>query len=241
MNKIIKLTCVTTVVLASAVYSMDIPHLNEQLIQAVTEGNTDEVRRLISAGAQVNIIIERQNIGFPQSPLTAAVRANNPGIIQLLFDNGALVELQDKLTRDALFFAVTSIEPNRDIIMQLLTHIPLDEQTKIKNTLTAIGLFKRHPKLNRDVRKLITQQIIDQFVNQQIERIKILLAKKYKQGLTARDWAIFNAGAHNNFNFSVPYLLDLNNPKSIQTIRNAIERNIRKILFALPVPPDGNQ
>ena len=67
--------------------------MNLELIRNCVEGNTEEVKRLVDEGADVNV--QNTDEGYITSPLLSATGGNHLDVIKLLVDKGAKIEYED--------------------------------------------------------------------------------------------------------------------------------------------------
>jgi ankyrin repeat protein len=76
-------------------------HLNRALLDAVMMRNTDEIRKWLEAGANVNA----KDSEHDEAAILLAAKHANAEIVELLIDEGADVEARNDVGRTALFFA----------------------------------------------------------------------------------------------------------------------------------------
>jgi hypothetical protein len=179
---------------------------------------------LLEKGAQINQTNKHGN-----TALMCAAGSNNAPLCKLLIDNGAILEKKqtEGLEFSACHFAATY--GHTDAITTLLTTIPMHKKLKIRKTIGRLYQIKHaKPQLPRDVRKLITQEIINELVNDEMDRIEQLLR------LQDRDGAIVRNVALRNNHPETAQLLDLTNPESYTAIRKQIKNNISRILLGEP-------
>jgi len=80
--------------------------------------STNEVMALLKTGADVN----RRSSGFSGfTPLIAAIRSDNPDIVEVLIVAGADVNLKDADGKTPLMHALAALEPNVDLIETLIS------------------------------------------------------------------------------------------------------------------------
>lgn len=151
--------------------------------------------------------------------------------VKLFIEKGADVTTRSRMHgRTALHYAATQ-RNNMKTVRAILTSISVDERQEILKSIPAfIGLQHAKEKLpQHDLRKLITQKLIDSLVNDHMNRIEQLVAIKDKSGQTAQGRTDINTP-------EVCQLLDPNNPAARKVLRQEVENNIRRILFGQPKP-----
>lgn len=200
-----------------------------------------QVKKLILENkADVNCYIDKRN----NTALMMAANRNRYEICKFLIENGANIGLQNTNGYTALMRAVdiniwvvaeeTSLENIKETVLTILTTIPINEQQRIRNSMAGlISIRYSQPILPRDVRKLISRRVVNDFVEEQMHRIKKYLAMQNKFNLTAREVALSTAGltpSTNKIYTSIAQLLDLENPQSYNLIRNRVKQNIERII-----------
>jgi len=179
---------------------------------------------LLEKGAQIN-----QTMEFGNTALMYAAGANNVPLCKLLLNQGAILEKQQTKGLGYSAFHFAADDGHTDAITTLLTTIPLSEKIKIRKTIHRLYQIKHaQPQLPRDVRRLITQDIINELVTDHMNRIEGLLLLQNHKGKTARETALI----HNEP--EAAQLLDLNNSESRNKIRKQIKNNVRRILLGEP-------
>lgn len=193
------------------------------LMWAARNARVVSAKLLLAAGAKVNT---KANNGF--TPLIEAVRAKSSDIIRLLLDAGADIFAADINSSTALMWAAG--QGNLPIIETLLTYIPVPEREYIQNIFHALAAMKKmdNPRLPKDMRNMIKDEIINLLVEKRMERVHQLLMQVDAYGLTA--WG--HANSHDRPLAAA--LLNLQNPASNQRIRQLIRNNINHILFGEP-------
>lgn len=196
------------------------------LMWAADKGNIGVCKLLIESGANVNA--RPNDFSCYQTPLIFAARNGHAQVCKLLIDNGADLTLTSMHKQSALHAAARDGHANT--VMVLITAIPREGQQKIRQKITGLTAMKHaQPPLVRDVRRLITQEVINGLVNDQLTRIKQLILLPNKRGETARDVALVK---HHP---AIAEQLNLNNPESRERIRRQVEHNVRRVLFGEPV------
>jgi hypothetical protein len=90
-NKLLKIVCLTTLVLGGALQAMT-PNLNEQLLKAANHGNIDQIKELLDKGADVNAKGQDDN----WTPLMKAAANNQFEVCKLLIEKGADINAVNK-------------------------------------------------------------------------------------------------------------------------------------------------
>jgi hypothetical protein len=181
------------------------------LMLASENGHENIVSLLIKNGADLNA---RDLSGY--TALEVATWQDNISICKLLLNAGANVNITNRLGRTALW------RGNAPLLNLLLTHIPLADQERIRNSF-AVNYAMKANKQSRDIRQLISTTQFDMLVQEQMQRIAQLLAHKDKDGKTVRDWAA-------QWHPEIAKLLDLNNPASYELIRKQVANNVRRVI-----------
>ena len=124
--------------------------LNEKLIEAVGRGNTEQVRELLDAGADINIQDK-----FGETALMRAAAWGHTGVMELLIRAGAEIDRPNKYGWTALMVAAAWGHTG---VMELLIRAGADPGIKNNEGRTAIDLLKEcHPqtyeRLVRTIRK----------------------------------------------------------------------------------------
>lgn len=223
--------------LASASISlmaMDAPDLqqedlNNKLWKAISYGDLNEIKKLISAGASLNPPKTAHNPLDTVIFISSLRSETRLEIIKLLLNNGARVDaLSSGYNHTPLMSAAEQGTPNEAFL--LLTTIPLDEQEYIRNTFPIFSKKMRTTNfLDKDTHGVVQKHVLAQLVEQQMQRIAYLLAMKSSYPRkTAHEYGLENQDHQE----AMGRLLDLNNPESYEKIRKQVENNIKRILFA---------
>jgi len=91
-NSLLKLMCLTILMLGGALQAMDVPNPNEQLWGAAEVGNLDEVRQLLRNGADVNA--KDQANGW--TALMVAAKNEHFDVCKFLIEKGAHINAKDQ-------------------------------------------------------------------------------------------------------------------------------------------------
>lgn len=192
---------------------------------------------LLDAGADPDL---RDYIG--QTALFYAAASANAAICKLLLDRGAnpnAIKKHDKFP--ALYtlgkhpIEVRGLHPSfnqfKQTLIILASAIPTDQQEMIRREMAGLlGMRGAAPRLPRDMRNLITQDLINKLVDDQMARIQQLLStKRIKHSL--KDTAFRYGREQVN---EIKQIIKFNDPQSL--IRKQAENNIRRILFEKPAP-----
>jgi ankyrin repeat protein len=121
--------------------TQDVEKLNRNLEGSILKGDVENVRTLISAGADVN---HRFNVlrSKDLTPLFWAVQFGHADICQLLIDAGALVKVEFKATgKSSTLMHVAAASPSGNkAVVNLLVANGLDVNVKRKGLLTPLCL-----------------------------------------------------------------------------------------------------
>lgn len=188
-------------------------------------GEANLCKLLIENGADAS--------AFSVDNLLWVVQNNNPEILKLLIENGADVVNARLGLFDSTLLMAAVFENSVPLVQAIVTTIPLSERLRILEQKRAALLAKKltfRPGQNvpmppKDVRRLITQHIINDLVDQQMLRVEHMLAEKNELEQSAYDTAI----ADNHL--SVAELVNWNNPETRAWLRHELEASIRRLLF----------
>lgn len=150
--------------------------LNEQLLVAVQNADTEKLIQLIEEGANVNI----RNI-YDETPLMLAVQYGFNEVVEVLIENGANVNAQSnfKIGRTALMFAVE--HANTDIVLLLLKKgADINVHTKYGDTALSYSLKQNHYEIPAF---LITKGADVNFQNERGETALFITAENGRSSL----------------------------------------------------------
>lgn len=215
MNK--KLFIALLTILNTSLFAME----QQSFYLAIRANNISELQKFIKEGIELN-----PTEGVLLTPLMHAMVENKSEIVELLLKNGARVDFKSINGMNALHWSAQSRSFNQDIILKVLTYIPSDEQDKIKGYMAALISIKRRKGLYPDARRLITRELINKLVDQQMIRIINLLKQKTNAQRTANQIALSKN--------RIPGLLNPNDPKTIKTLRAALRKEIWNVLIGPP-------
>ncbi len=138
------------------------------LMVACTYGHSNVVKALLAVnGIRVNAA---NPLGV--TALMLAALNNRQDIVCPLLEAGANGNATDARGNTALIFAFN--QGHSDIILELITCIPIAEQKQIREkVLSLLSALKRsqNPQLYQDMRRLITQTTINGWAHEQMPRI----------------------------------------------------------------------
>lgn len=175
------------------------------LMAAIERGSIKQVREAINLGANVNL-----NGGAPL--LTAVMKTSNYHIVKILLASGADVNPQ-----------ILELAENRGwyggFLNTLLAQIPLSEQEKIRKRIPELregsrAVLHGRPLPPHDIRKKISQILVDDMVQEQMHRLVKLVGSV--KSLAYRS---------NQLNYE---------PESYKNLRKLVKNNIMRILYGTP-------
>ena len=113
--------------------------LNGQLIKAAEHGDTEKVRELLDAGADINSADQ-----WRDTVLMRAAAYGYANTVKMLLDAGADIDIQDKFGRTALMLTAAW---GRTGIMELLIQAGADISIRDNDGKTAFDMLKEdHPE-----------------------------------------------------------------------------------------------
>lgn len=121
--------------------------MNEELLNACSEGNEHTVRQLISRGADINFFQEKLRLGY--TPLMAACRNKHENIVRLLIHSGVDINSTDNHGRTALHDIF-----DKNIVL-LLIQGGIDINIRNKNGETALDSLKKYGDRFIDIIKVL--------------------------------------------------------------------------------------
>jgi hypothetical protein len=185
------------------------------LILACEESHENIVALLIKNDADLNA----QDI-YGNTALIDSAWKDSISICKLLLDAGANINIFTTSGANVLW--APARKDNVPLLNLLLTHIPLADQKRIRNSI-GIDYAMKANRVIKDIRQLVSTKTFNILVQEQMQRIAQLLAHKDCLELTAREWAA-------QYHPEIAKLLDLNNPESYASIRRQVANNIRRII-----------
>lgn len=226
------------------------PSNTTALIEACNKLNFNAIKFLIENGANPN----QGNVSHI-TPLISLV-ANNAkkidikhmiNIMKFLIENGTdpnQADINGNTPLMTFFKARGSVASDLMFINTLLTTIPNQEEIR-KNwdKMLSIRFGQYSSEIGKnvpaDIRKIIIKNLLDNLINEQMNRITHMLTVRNNEGNRARDIArgiLYRRATPQ----AILDRLNPDNQQNMQVLRRMVKRNIRQIL-SLPVPPDGNQ
>ena len=134
------------------VMKTDNPQLNQELITATANQNLSEIKRLLTVGANVDAMDEKQQTG-----LLVATHKNNVEMAEIFLLNGANVNQQDAIQDSPFLYA--GAEGRTEILQMMLAYNP---DTTLTNRFGGTALIPAAEKGHLDnVRLLLEQTDID--------------------------------------------------------------------------------
>lgn len=225
MNIKIKVSILIALSIAQGVVAMEVQDERWQqehaarIVDFTRKNNLEGVRRAIGEGADINAVYAERYGDL--SALQLAASRGNFEIAQLLVDVGANINRTDSLGRTALMLAAQN--GHRNIVLLLLTALPYAFQNKINNSYAANFAFKalNRPETGRDVRQVLTEQLINTFTNQRFDQATYLINMVNTGGQTAHDLALTN---------NHPEIAEILRPESQMELRRTIAANIKRVM-----------
>lgn len=181
------------------------------LMAASSNGNQDVVKFLLESNADLTA----RGGGNLESPLMWAAKAGHIHLLKLLL---AAISNEDKQIIRNYFEGLLAIQRMRFESSRSGWRV---EQSKEPLPAMRIDELKK-------VRQLITQQVLNEYINKYISRAILLMNQKNCKDRTASQLAAINKY------HAIAILLDPNNQESREEIRQWIEANVRRALFAKP-------
>lgn len=130
----------------------DSTQLNQELVAATKNQNISEIKRLLTAGANVDAVDEKQQTG-----LLVATHENNRAMAELFLVNGANVNKQDVIQDSPFLYA--GAEGRTDILRMMLDYNP---DTTVTNRFGGTALIPAAEKGHLDnVRLLVEETDVD--------------------------------------------------------------------------------
>jgi hypothetical protein len=176
--------------------------VDKALMAAIERGSIKQVREAINFGANVNA-----DDGVPL--LTAVMKVSNYNIVKILLASGANVNqrILQEAEKSGWF---------RGHLNTLLAQIPSSEQEKIRMRIPELregsrALLYGKPQLPRDIRKMISNILVDDLVQEQMHRIIKLVGEV---------WGLRYLS--NELNYE---------SESYKSLRKVVKNNIMRILY----------
>jgi len=198
--------------------------LNNRLLVAVIDQRVDKAVLLLQRGADVNFrSVQRR------TPLMQAALEGDYQMCKMLIAQGADINALGPFGYTALLYAVS--KRHGLVVQVLVTAIPPSAHQRILHLRAQIitgqlALKQQNLVPQKDVRKLITRPLLDELLDEQMERIDAMLAARNTYGENAYDIA-----KRKRF-VEIATLLDPCNEESRNAIRVQLEQNVWHILSA---------
>lgn len=190
MNSKLRVTiaCLSILMMSSGLQGMNIGQadqtaLNKQLLNAVGRGNVQQIKQLISNGADINA---RNAMRY--TPLMMAAEDGNQEVCEFLINNGADIYARNREGWTALMWA--ALVRHKEICKLLIRAMikPTPEQVKTVVALIGTKKFRQSEQLNvigRDVVRLIGKEKYKAFERENKPKAEIEISKI--QDIKSRD------------------------------------------------------